>query len=78
MQQNYFPAASQSDLDALMVAYPSNITAGSPFETGNLNAITPMYKRLAAVQGDLVRVTAVLFPHLGHALDATNSPFRRN
>jgi len=32
--------------------YPADITAGLPFDTGLLNAITPQFKRIAAVQGD--------------------------
>ncbi|KAI0365312.1 carotenoid ester lipase precursor [Pilatotrama ljubarskyi] len=51
---NYLPAATSSELDQLMAAYPEDITQGSPFDTGILNALTPQYKRLAAMQGDLV------------------------
>ncbi|KAH9850188.1 carotenoid ester lipase precursor [Lenzites betulinus] len=54
MQNNYLPAASSSDIDALLKAYPQDITQGSPFSTGILNAISPQFKRLAAIQGDLV------------------------
>ena len=37
-----------------MEAYPADLTQGSPFGTGILNALTPQSKRLAAMQGDLV------------------------
>jgi hypothetical protein len=30
--------------------YPNDILAGSPFDTGILDAITPQFKRLAAFQ----------------------------
>jgi len=35
-----------------MVYYPQNITQGSPFDTGDSNALTPQFKRIAAFQGD--------------------------
>lgn len=35
-------------------AYPSDPTVGSPFDTGSANVITPQFKRIAAIQGDLV------------------------
>lgn len=54
---NYFkdlwwPKASDAEMATLMELYPSDITQGSPFDTGVLNAVTPNYKRLAAVVGD--------------------------
>ncbi|KAH9475727.1 Lipase 3 [Psilocybe cubensis] len=55
MQSNYFRGLiSNDDLAAVGAAYPDDITAGSPFDTGTANAITPEFKRLAAVQGDLI------------------------
>ena len=50
----YAPAASDSDIDQVLQAYPAAITQGSPFDTGILNALTPQFKRIAAIQGDLV------------------------
>lgn len=35
-------------------AFPLDPAAGSPFGTGENNAITPQYKRIAAIQGDLL------------------------
>ena len=52
--ENYFPTAPNSDIDEILQVYPADITQGSPFDTGYLNAITPEFKRLAAMQGDLV------------------------
>ncbi|KAI0791004.1 carotenoid ester lipase precursor [Abortiporus biennis] len=50
----FVPNASESQLDRLLTLYPSNITQGSPFDTGDLNAITPQFKRIAAFLGDFV------------------------
>ena len=36
-----------------MALYPSDPAQGSPFDTGVDNALSPQYKRLAALQGDL-------------------------
>jgi acetylcholinesterase len=50
--ENYVPAANQSTLNTISQLYPSNPADGSPFNTGNASAITPQYKRLAAIQCD--------------------------
>ena len=47
-----FPGITDADYQALAQAYPSDVTQGSPFGTGHLNALTPEYKRLAAIVGD--------------------------
>jgi acetylcholinesterase len=38
---------------AILAAYPADPTQGSPFDTGTANALTPQYKRIAAILGDL-------------------------
>nr|P20261.3 RecName: Full=Lipase 1; Flags: Precursor [Diutina rugosa]1LPM_A Chain A, Lipase [Diutina rugosa]1LPN_A Chain A, Lipase [Diutina rugosa]1LPO_A Chain A, Lipase [Diutina rugosa]1LPP_A Chain A, Lipase [Diutina rugosa]1LPS_A Chain A, Lipase [Diutina rugosa]AAC02093.1 triacylglycerol hydrolase [synthetic construct]AWK91196.1 lipase [synthetic construct] len=48
-----FVHASDAEIDTLMTAYPGDITQGSPFDTGILNALTPQFKRISAVLGDL-------------------------
>ena len=48
-----FPNSNETDIDTLLELYPDDIAAGSPFNTGDANAITPEYKRLAAVLGDI-------------------------
>nr|ACN78942.1 lipase [Diutina rugosa] len=48
-----FIHASDAEIDTLMTAYPQDITQGSPFDTGVLNALTPQFKRISAVLGDL-------------------------
>ncbi|KAH9475726.1 Lipase 1 [Psilocybe cubensis] len=53
MQSNYFRGIlSDEQLAAVGEAYPDDVTQGSPFDTGTANALTPQYKRLAAIQGD--------------------------
>ena len=39
-----------------MDLYPADPAAGSPFNTGDANALTPQYKRIAALQGDYVEI----------------------
>ncbi|KAI0686608.1 carotenoid ester lipase precursor [Earliella scabrosa] len=51
---NYIPRISQEDMETLLKLYPNDIREGSPFNTGILNALTPQFKRIAAMQGDLV------------------------
>ncbi|KAJ7505873.1 carotenoid ester lipase precursor [Mycena galericulata] len=43
--------AHRATLDTL---YPCEITQGSPFDTGMLDALTPQFKRIASFQGDSV------------------------
>ena len=50
----FLPNAPKSDIDKLFTLYPGDITKGSPFDTGILNALTPQYKRIAAILGDVV------------------------
>ncbi|EMD35624.1 hypothetical protein CERSUDRAFT_157488 [Gelatoporia subvermispora B] len=45
---------SQDDINTILETYSDDITQGSPFNTGILNAVTPEYKRISALQGDLV------------------------
>ncbi|KAI0628199.1 carotenoid ester lipase precursor [Trametes polyzona] len=54
LKSNYFPAASASTISGVMSLYPENPVMGSPFGTGEDFVITPVYKRLAAFQGDLI------------------------
>ena len=54
MSSDYLPKSSPADIDRLLVLYPQDPALGSPFDTGDLNELTPQFKRLAALQGDLV------------------------
>ncbi|KAI0689626.1 hypothetical protein C8T65DRAFT_746108 [Cerioporus squamosus] len=46
------PSASPVDLQTPLQLYPSDPAAGSPFDTGDANASSPQYMRLAAAFGD--------------------------
>ncbi|RDW71658.1 carboxylic ester hydrolase-25 [Coleophoma crateriformis] len=48
----FFKDASTAQVQQLVVSYPDDPTAGSPFGTGMANNIYPQYKRLAAILGD--------------------------
>ncbi|KAF8835874.1 alpha beta-hydrolase [Paxillus ammoniavirescens] len=50
----WFPEAPPTAIQELMGFYSANISEGSPFDTGALNAITPQFKRIAAFQGDVI------------------------
>ncbi|KAF8836216.1 alpha/beta-hydrolase [Paxillus ammoniavirescens] len=50
----WFPEAPPTAIQELMEFYSANISEGSPFDTGALNAITPQFKRIAAFQGDVI------------------------
>ncbi|KAF8305166.1 carotenoid ester lipase precursor [Clavulina sp. PMI_390] len=54
VQQYYLPNGTAAQLASLATQYPQDPTQGSPFDTGIANELTPEFKRLAAVQGDLV------------------------
>ncbi|OCH86430.1 carotenoid ester lipase precursor [Obba rivulosa] len=47
------PGLPQEQVDQILALYPSDPAAGSPFGTGDLYAIYPQYKRMAAIIGDL-------------------------
>ncbi|KAI0322092.1 carotenoid ester lipase precursor [Amylostereum chailletii] len=48
------PEAKSNELDLLLRHYPDSISAGCPFDTGLENALGPQFKRVAAIQGDVV------------------------
>ncbi|EKM49797.1 uncharacterized protein PHACADRAFT_131622 [Phanerochaete carnosa HHB-10118-sp] len=50
----YVPNATSSELDTMLQLYPQDPAQGSPFDTGDLNVLSPQYKRIAAILGDLV------------------------
>lgn len=54
IQSIWLPKASSNDINQLMALYPQDITQGSPFDTGILNALTPQFKRISAFMGDAV------------------------
>ncbi|KAF9453334.1 alpha/beta-hydrolase [Macrolepiota fuliginosa MF-IS2] len=52
VKNTFLPGTTDAQVDQLATHYPADITQGSPFDTGILNAVTPQFKRIAAVQGD--------------------------
>ncbi|KAJ7139061.1 alpha beta-hydrolase [Mycena epipterygia] len=48
----WLPEASTAQAKMLDTLYSADVTAGSPFDTSILNALTPQFKRIAAFQGD--------------------------
>lgn len=58
----YMPHATSAELDELMQLYPQDPTQGSPFGTGDFNELSPQFKRLAALLGDLVSGPKTILP----------------
>ncbi|KAF9555946.1 carotenoid ester lipase precursor [Agrocybe pediades] len=50
----YVKKATDAELEPLWSLYPSTPSEGSPYDTGDDNALYPQYKRIASFQGDLV------------------------
>ncbi|KAI0060460.1 alpha/beta-hydrolase [Artomyces pyxidatus] len=48
------PEATDPQLDLLLQYYPDYQPAGCPFDTGFKNALGPQFKRVAAIEGDVV------------------------
>ncbi|PFH48027.1 hypothetical protein AMATHDRAFT_76935 [Amanita thiersii Skay4041] len=51
---NFFPDITPEELKELLGAHADDPTAGSPFDTGTRNALTPEFKRESAAKGDLI------------------------
>ncbi|KAF5347396.1 hypothetical protein D9758_011254 [Tetrapyrgos nigripes] len=54
IRAQYLQRATDDEISEVENAYPEDPTFGSPFDTGTNNTLSPEYKRMAAVQGDLV------------------------
>nr|ABI13535.1 lipase [Geotrichum candidum] len=52
--QYIFNQASDSSIERVLELYPQTLSEGSPFRTGILNALTPQFKRVAAILSDLL------------------------
>ncbi|KAH8982277.1 carotenoid ester lipase precursor [Lactarius akahatsu] len=48
------PTVKDSQVDLFLKYYPNDQRAGCPFDTGIKNALSPQFKRTAAIQGDFV------------------------
>lgn len=49
-----FPNITDAEYHAIAEAYPSDPVQGSPFGTGTSNVLTPEFKRVAALNGDVI------------------------
>jgi hypothetical protein len=54
VKENYLPKATDEQIDDLLNEYPDKPAEGSPFDTGDARVLVPQWKRLSALQGDLV------------------------
>ncbi|KAH8657877.1 Alpha/Beta hydrolase protein [Xylariales sp. PMI_506] len=54
LQELYFINTPKADIVGLVDTYDTSILAGSPYNTGILNEIYPVFKLLASILGDLV------------------------
>ncbi|KAF8516319.1 Alpha/Beta hydrolase protein [Hysterangium stoloniferum] len=54
IKENYIPEASDAQFATLATLYPRDPAAGSPFDTGDANQLSPEFKRIAAFEGDFV------------------------
>jgi len=50
----FWASGNGTSAAALLAAYPEDLAAGSPFDTGNNNTLTPQFKRISAMIGDLI------------------------
>jgi acetylcholinesterase len=46
--------ATEEEMDRLLELYPDDPAQGSPYGTGEANQVTPQWKRLSSIQGDIV------------------------
>lgn len=54
MQTYLLRDTTPAQIRAVQKAYPSNPAAGSPFDTGRNDTLTPEYKRLSSIEGDFI------------------------
>ena len=53
IRSDYYPKTPLHELDAVLQLYPSDPSEGSPFNTSSNNTLSPQYKRISAIQGDI-------------------------
>ncbi|KAH8995061.1 carotenoid ester lipase precursor [Lactarius hatsudake] len=54
MKAFMLPTATKAEIDLLLQYYPDDPQAGCPFDTGIRNILSVQFKRIAAIQGDIV------------------------
>ncbi|KAF9237743.1 Alpha/Beta hydrolase protein [Melanogaster broomeanus] len=52
LKMYWAPNSTDAAVTNMTTLYRGDVTQGSPFDTGTENALTPIYKQLAALQGD--------------------------
>ena len=55
VNSNFYKNTSRAAVEQLLELYPAAPAAGSPFGTGDQFAFSPQFKRMAALQGDLIQ-----------------------
>jgi acetylcholinesterase len=54
LSEFFFLNETDAQMDKLLQLYPQDPAQGSPYDTGTQNALTPEFKRMASILGDLV------------------------
>jgi len=54
LKEFMLPTATKAELDLLLQYYPDDQNAGCPFDTDVRNVLSQQFKRIAAIQGDIV------------------------
>jgi len=49
----FWTSGNRTAASTLLSVYPEDPAAGSPFDTGDSTAITPQFKRISAIAGDM-------------------------
>ncbi|KAH9816019.1 lipase [Melampsora americana] len=52
LSTTFFPRASSEDIDNVLKLYSEDPASGSPYGTGLLNTLTPVFKQMASLLGD--------------------------
>jgi acetylcholinesterase len=53
VKSTWFPDLPDADRQHMLSLYPEDVTAGSPFDTGYFNRLTPQNKRISALIGSV-------------------------
>ncbi|KAH8079812.1 carotenoid ester lipase precursor [Cristinia sonorae] len=53
LKEYFLPSVSPTELDRVLALYSGDVTQGSPYDTGTQNALTPEFKRISSLLGDM-------------------------
>ncbi|KAJ7238856.1 carotenoid ester lipase precursor [Mycena haematopus] len=56
VQSIFLPGGTPAEVAQIAALYPQDPTLGSPFGTGSANTLTPEFKRIAALEGDIALI----------------------